>query len=89
MARPRKHPLPEVPGAAFAKAKKLTSTKVAAMVGVEPITIRRWSDLGIFPRAVELVPGELRWTEPDVLAWIAEREKGPAIYLAKRATPLA
>ena len=72
-----------MPGAAYARGKKLNTRQVAAAVGVTPFTIRRWAKIGLFPRGVELVPGELRWLESTVFAWIAEREKGPVEQLAR------
>ena len=54
--------------------KLLTSTQVADLLQVSPMTISRWKREGRLPKALELGPRSTRWRESDIQAFIQKLE---------------
>jgi len=50
--------------------KLLTARDVAARVGVDERTVRRWRREGKMPRGIELGESVVRWTSESIEAWI-------------------
>lgn len=52
----------------------LRATQIGRERGIHRSTIVRWSEIGIFPPAVELAPGTRVWRKSVVDAWFAAKE---------------
>jgi predicted DNA-binding transcriptional regulator AlpA len=49
----------------------LTVAQVLERLQISRPTLRRWCDLGLFPRPLAAGPRLLRWVQADIDAWIA------------------
>ena len=56
--------------------------ELAAILGVTPRTLDRWSSLGLLPGRIQLSARCVRWKRSSVEAWLERQEKGAS------ATPL-
>lgn len=48
---------------------------VLALLNVHRATLWRWRRDGVFPKPFKLPSGSVRWSEADVLAWLASCRK--------------
>lgn len=44
------------------------------LLGRSPSTIRRWADLGNFPRPISPAGAERSWSRTAIVGWLAARE---------------
>jgi prophage regulatory protein len=52
-----------------------TEKEVCQMLGISPSTLDNWRKAGTFPQPLKLSEKTIRWSEADVLDWIASRSK--------------
>jgi prophage regulatory protein len=53
----------------------LNEKQVSSMLGISPSTLDNWRKAGTFPQPLKLSEKTIRWSEADVLGWIASRSK--------------
>jgi predicted DNA-binding transcriptional regulator AlpA len=52
----------------------LNTEEVAKKIGVHPKTLRNWYNEGLFPKPQVFGKRTLRWLEPQIDEWLANRD---------------